>query len=128
MSTDRQDDKRLRGLRGATSVEANSAPAIIAATRTLLDAMIARNDVALDDIVSVIFTATGDLDAEFPAAAGRAMGIDNVPLMCAREIEVPGDVTRCIRVLMHVYSTRDYASLRHVYLGEARRLRTDLPD
>jgi chorismate mutase len=90
--------------------------------------MIARNEVDLDDIVSVIFTATADLDAEFPAAAGREIGIGNVPLMCAREIQVPGDVVRCVRVLMHLYSARDYASLRHVYLGEARQLRTDLPD
>ena len=128
MSTERQGDKRLRALRGATSIEANTGPAIVAGTEALLAEMISRNEVDLDDIVSVIFTATDDLDAEFPAAAGRAIGIGNVPLLCAREIQVPGDVARCVRVLMHLYSTRDYASLRHVYLGEARQLRTDLPD
>ena len=128
MSTGKQDDKRLRALRGATTIEANSGAAIVAGTRALLDEMIARNGVDIDDIVSVIFTATADLDAEFPAAAGRAIGIGHVPLLCAREIAVPGDVDRCIRVLMHLYSDRDYASLRHVYLGEARQLRTDLPE
>lgn len=128
MSTGRQDDKRLRAVRGATTVAANTGPAIVAATRELLETIIARNEVDLDDLVSVIFTSTADLDAEFPAAAGRAIGIGHIPLLCAREIAVPGDVPRCIRVLMHLYSTRDYASLRHVYLGEARQLRTDLPE
>jgi chorismate mutase len=128
MSTDVQGDKRLRALRGATTVETNSAPEIVEATRALLTAMVARNDVDLDDVVSVIFTATADLDAEFPAAAARALGIGHVPLLCAREIDVPGDVARCIRVLMHLYTTRDHAGLRHVYLGEARQLRTDLPE
>ncbi|MEA2452713.1 MAG: chorismate mutase [Actinomycetota bacterium] len=90
--------------------------------------MLARNDVAIDDLVSLIFTTTADLNAEFPAAAARGIGIAHVPLLCAQEIAVPGDVPRCIRVLMHLYSAHDYASLRHVYLGEARQLRTDLPE
>lgn len=128
MSTDRQDDKRLRALRGATTVGSDDADAIVAATKELLTAMLDRNDVAPDDLVSVIFTATADVTAEFPAAAARALGIAHVPLLCAQEIVVPGDVERCIRVLMHLYSDRDYASLRHVYLGEARQLRTDLPE
>jgi len=128
MSTDRQGDKRLRALRGATTVASDSAPAIVAATKDLLTAMLDRNAVAMDDLVSVIFTTTADLTAEFPAAAARALGIAHVPLLCAQEIAVPGDVERCIRVLMHLYSDRDYASLRHVYLGEARQLRTDLPE
>jgi chorismate mutase len=128
MSTDRQGDKLLRALRGATTVEANEAAAIIAGTSALLETMLDRNDVAIDDLVSVIFTTTPDLNAEFPAAAARALGIAHVPLLCAQEIEVPGDVARCIRVLMHLYTERGYASLRHVYLGEARQLRTDLPE
>ena len=128
MSTDRQDDKRLRALRGATTVESDDADAIVVATKELLTAMLERNDVAPDDLVSVIFTATADVTSEFPAAAARALGIAHVPLLCAQEIAVPGDVERCIRVLMHLYSDRDYASLRHVYLGEARQLRTDLPE
>jgi chorismate mutase len=90
--------------------------------------MLDRNGAEVDDLVSVIFTTTPDLDAEFPAAAARALGIAHVPLLCAQEIAVPDDIDRCVRVLMHLYSGRDYASLRHVYLGEAKQLRTDLPE
>lgn len=127
MSTSNQGDKSLRALRGATTVEANSPAAIVEGTAELLQAMLERNEVDPDDLVSLIFTTTPDLNAEFPAAAARQIGIAHVPLLCAQEIEVPGDVTRCIRVLVHLYTDRDYASLRHVYLGEAKRLRTDLP-
>lgn len=126
MSTDQHGDKRLRALRGATTVATDDGPAIVAGTKELLTAMLGRNDVAIDDLVSVIFTATADVTAEFPAAAARALGISHVPLLCAQEVAVPGDVERCIRVLMHLYTSRDYASLRHVYLGGARQLRTDL--
>ena len=128
MSTGQQGDKRLRALRGAITVDADEPAAIAAGTQELLTEMMARNDVGIDDLVSVIFTATADLSADFPAAAARALGIGHVPLLCAQEIAVPGDVERCIRVLMHLYSSRDYASLRHVYLGGARQLRTDLPE
>jgi chorismate mutase len=128
MSTSNQGDTRLRAVRGATTVEANTTDDIVAGTRALLEAMLARNEVRPDDVVSVIFTTTADLNAEFPAAAARALGLAHVPLLCAQEIAVPGDVSRCIRVLMHLYTDRDYASLRHVYLGEARQLRTDLPE
>ena len=124
---DKSTDKRVRALRGATTVASNDAAAIKAATAELLEAMIERNEVAHDDLISVVFTVTKDLDAEFPALVARGMGIPDVPLLCAQEIEVPGAVERCIRVLMHLYTERDYASLRHVYLGEARHLRTDLP-
>jgi chorismate mutase len=109
-------------------VSANEAVEIVAGTGELLREMLERNAVELDDLVSLIFTTTPDLNAEFPAAAARAIGIAHVPLLCAQEIEVPGDVARCIRVLVHLYTDRDYASLRHVYLGEARQLRTDLPE
>ena len=128
MATSSHGDRRVRALRGATTVAANEGPAIVTATATLLEEMLARNDVDLDDLISVIFTATNDLDAEFPAAAARGLGISHVPLLCAQEIAVPDDVPRCIRVLMHLYSERDYATLRHVYLGGARQLRTDLPE
>ena len=128
MSTDQHGDKRLRALRGATTVAADDGPSIVAGTKELLTAMLTRNDVAIDDLVSVIFTATADLSADFPAAAARALGIAHVPLLCAQEIAVPGDVERCIRVLMHLYTSRDYASLRHVYLGGARQHRTDVPE
>jgi chorismate mutase len=127
MSTSNQEAIRhLRALRGATTAASNDADAIVEATAELLAEMIARNGVANEDIVSVVFTATQDLNAEFPAAAARSLGISDVPLLCAAEIAVPGAVARCIRVLMHVYSARDHKSLRHVYLGEARGLRTDL--
>ena len=106
----------------------NDATSIVEGTGELLREMLERNAVELDDLVSLIFTTTPDLDAEFPAAAARAIGIAHVPLLCAQEIEVPGDVARCIWVLVHLYTERDYASLRHVYLGEARQLRTDLPE
>jgi chorismate mutase len=119
-------DERLRALRGATTAPANEAPAIVDATERLLAEMIGRNDVAHDDLVSMIFTTTSDLSAEFPAAAARRIGLSDVPLLCAREIDVPGSVPRCIRVLMHLYTTKSGASLRHVYLEGAEQLRTDL--
>lgn len=125
MSTDRQ---RVRALRGAITVAADEAGAIVGATTELLKEMLDRNDAVPDDLISVVFTATEDLTSEFPAAAARALGISGVPLLCAQEIPVPGAVPRCIRVLMHLYTERDYASLRHVYLRDARGLRTDLPE
>ena len=118
----------LRALRGATSVQANDAEQIEDATARLLAEMLERNGVEPGDLVSLIFTATPDLDAAFPAAAARRLGLGDIPLLCAQEIPVPGSLPRCVRVLMHLYSERDYASLRHVYLGEARRLREDLPE
>ena len=119
---------RLRALRGATTADANDPGAIIEATAELLREMIRRNDVDPDDVVSMIFTATPDLDAEFPATAARKIGISHVPLLCAREIDVPDAVGRCVRVLMHLHTDRDPAALKHVYLGDAKQLRTDLPE
>ena len=119
---------KLRALRGATTVPEDTPDAISAATGELLAAMMERNDVAVGDIVSLVFTATPDLASAFPAAAARSQGLEEVPLLCAQEIAVEGSLPRCIRVLMHLYSERDYASLRHVYLGAARRLREDLPE
>ena len=120
-------EMRLRALRGATTAVANERDAILSATRELLEALLERNSVDADQIVSIMFTSTQDLDAEFPAVAARSLGIADVALMCAAEIAVPGSLPRCIRVLMHLYSPLDYGSLRHVYLGEARELRSDLP-
>ena len=125
MSTDRQ---RVRALRGAITVDADEPQQIIAATVELLGEMLARNEASPDDLISVVFTSTPDLVGEFPAAAARTIGISHVPLLCAQEIPVPGGVPRCIRVLMHLYTERDYASLRHVYLRGARALRTDLSE
>jgi chorismate mutase len=119
---------RLRAVRGATTIEEDTAEDIVSATVQLLEEMLRRNAVAREDLVSIIFTATPDLRAEFPAVAARKLGISDVPLLCARELDVEGAIGRCVRVLMHVYTERDQESLRHVYLGEARRLRTDLPE
>jgi chorismate mutase len=116
---------RLFALRGATSVARNDSGEILAATEGLLTALLERNAVAPDDVVSCIFTCTDDLDAEFPAVAARAIGFGRVPLLCARELGVPGALPRVIRVLMHYYAP-DGHEARHVYLGEARALRLDL--
>jgi chorismate mutase len=117
---------RVRALRGATTAAANDAADVVEATSELLRELLGANDVAPGDLISIIFTATPDLDAEFPAAAARALGLGHVPLLCATEMGVPGAPARCIRVLVHLYTGRDYASLRHVYRGEAKGLRTDL--
>lgn len=117
--------ERLYALRGATSVEVNSAEAILAATEELMRALVARNELEIEQFVSCIFTATSDLNAEFPALAARRIGFDRVPLLCTREIEVPGAPERVIRVLAHYYAPAGHV-VHHVYLGEARSLRADL--
>jgi chorismate mutase len=117
--------ERLYALRGATSVEVNSAEAILAATEELRRTLVARNELEIEQFVSCIFTATSDLNAEFPALAARRIGFDRVPLLCTREIEVPGAPERVIRVLAHYYAPAGHV-VHHVYLGEARSLRADL--
>jgi len=116
---------RLFALRGASSVEANDADSILGATEALMRAIMERNQIGPDDVVSCIFTLTEDLDAEFPAVAARKLGFGRVPLLCAREIPVPGALASVIRVLIH-YHAGDGHEARHVYLGEARALRQDL--
>jgi chorismate mutase len=116
---------RLHALRGATTVDQNDADAIVGATEWLMREIMKRNDLSPDDVVSCIFTLTDDLDAEFPAVAARRVGFDRVPLLCAREIPVPGSLPRVIRVLIHLYAD-DEAQIQHVYLGDARSLRSDL--
>jgi chorismate mutase len=117
--------QRLFALRGANSVEHNEAPAILAATDELMRQLMERNALEADAMVSCIFTLTSDLDAEFPAVAARALGLDRVPLLCACEVPVPGAIPRIVRVLVHYYADAEHES-RHVYLGEARALRADL--
>ena len=119
---------RLVGLRGAVTCDADTTGEIEAKTQDLVREMLERNDVAHDDLVSIIFTATDDLTATFPATAARALGLGDVPLLCMRELGVTGAMPRCIRVLMHLYTDRPREKLRHVYLGEARTLRDDLPE
>lgn len=116
---------RLYALRGAITVERNDGEQILAATEELMRELMARNALAAADLVSCIFTLTEDLDAEFPALAARRMGLNAVPLMCAREVPVPGALPRVIRVLVHCYGNADHVA-RHVYLREARGLRADL--
>ena len=112
-----------RGIRGATTVKNNDREEILAATAELLQLLIEKNDLHPDNVASVIFTATDDLDAEFPAVAARSLGWEETALMCAREIPVPGSLKKCIRVLIHVNTTRSVAEMRHVYLREAVSLR-----
>lgn len=116
---------RLYALRGAISVERNDAREIHEATAELLREILQRNGLAAEDLVSCIFTATGDLNADFPAAAARAVGFEQVPLLCAREMAVPRSLPRVIRVLIH-YHAPDGHRARHVYLREAVALRDDL--
>jgi chorismate mutase len=116
---------RLFALRGANSATANEADAILAATDELMRELMARNELKPEAMVSCIFTLTDDLDAEFPAVAARRLGLHHVPLLCAREVPVPGSMPRVIRTLVHYYADEQHTP-RHVYLGEARALRADL--
>jgi chorismate mutase len=116
---------RLRALRGAITVDENDAEAIVVATEELVQEVMERNMLRPEDLVSCIFTATDDLDAEFPALAARRLGLDRVPLLCAREIGVPGALPRVIRLLVHCYAEPSEPA-RHVYLRDAVSLRRDL--
>jgi chorismate mutase len=116
---------RLFALRGATTVDRNEPDAILDATEELLREILRRNELHPEDCVSCIFTLTDDLDAEFPAVAARRIGFERVPLLCAREVPVPGSLPMVIRVLAHYHAAEGHRA-QHVYLGEARRLRADL--
>lgn len=124
-SEDQNDQTRLYALRGAITVERNDAQSILEATRELMGELMRRNDLVPEQMVSCIFSCTGDLDAEFPAVAARDLGLDQVPLLCAREIDVPGALGRVIRVLLHYYGNANHTA-QHVYLREAKTLRADL--
>jgi len=116
---------RLYALRGAITVDANERAQILEATEELMRELLERNTLAPADIVNCIFTMTDDLNAEFPAVAARGMGFDRVPLLCVREINVPGSMERVIRVLVQYHAPEGHEG-RHVYLREARALRADL--
>jgi chorismate mutase len=116
---------RLFALRGAISVTRNDAEDILQATSELMEAIMQRNSLTPQAVVSCIFTATNDLNAEFPAVAARALGFERVPLLCAQEIPVPRSMPRVIRVLIHYYAEDDHRPA-HVYLGDAGTLRADL--
>ena len=117
--------ERLYAVRGATTVPSNDVNAILDATEELLRELISRNGLEPDRMVSCVFTATADLNAEFPAVAARRLGLDSVPLLCTRELDVPGAMRSVIRVLMHYYAPEGH-SPAHTYIGEAQRLRADL--
>ncbi len=117
----------VRAIRGAIQVDADERAQVLDATTELLAAVLERNALSTEDLISVIFTATPDLRSEFPAYAARQMGITDVPLLCASEIAVPGAMPRVLRLLAHVETEASRHDLRHVYLRGAASLRTDLP-
>lgn len=114
-----------RGVRGATTVEENTAPAILEATREVLTALIAENGIEPEDVASVIFTTTPDLNAEYPAIAARALGWTDSALLCAHEMNVSHGLPMCIRILIHWNTTKTLQEIVHVYLREAKNLRPD---
>ncbi|HET7443781.1 MAG TPA: chorismate mutase [Solirubrobacterales bacterium] len=118
-------EQRLFAVRGAVQVAANEPDAILDATEELMRELIERNQLEPEAMVSCLFTTTNDLDAEFPAAAARRLGLTAVPLLCCREIPVPGSMPRVIRVMLHFYG-RVTLTPAHVYVGEAQKLRADL--
>jgi chorismate mutase len=116
----------VRAIRGATQLDADDRDHLLASVEELIRAMLEQNDLRHGDLVSMLFTATTDLHSEFPALAARQLGIGDVPLLCAQEIEVRGALPRVIRVMMHVESDRPHSEIRHVYLRGAAALRRDL--
>ncbi|MGI5131476.1 chorismate mutase [Pseudonocardia sp. CA-107938] len=117
----------IRAVRGAIQIDCDTRDEILSGAAELVTTVLERNGLAADDIVSILFTATPDLTAEFPAYAARLLGLTDVPLMCAAEIAVPGAMPRVLRLLAHVDTPRSRAEVRHVYLRGAAALRTDLP-
>ena len=118
----------VRGIRGAITVDSNTKDAIREATKRLLTVIIERNHIAFEDIASVFFTGTTDLDEEVPARAARNMGWTSVPMFCMQEMMVKDGLPLCIRVMIHVNTNKQQQEIQHVYLGEAARLRPDLAE
>jgi len=116
----------VRAIRGAITVENNNETDILTATRELLNSIIKENNISKDDVISIIFTATRDLDAVYPAVAARQIGFTDVALMCTNEMYVPGSLEKCIRVMMHVNSDKKNNELNHIYLKGAKILRPDI--
>lgn len=115
-------------VRGATTCEADSKEEITRATQELVAAIMDKNSISQKQIVSILFTATSDLVQEFPATAARGLGLDDVPLMCAQELNVVGSLPRCIRVMMHIVADKQKSDIHHIFLGNAQSLRKDLTD
>ncbi len=122
------DQVRVAAIRGATTLDEDSREQVIERTQELMRAMFERNGLVMDDLISLVFTATDDIHAAFPAEAARRAGITQVPLLCARELDIESGIELCIRVLAHVHTDRPRSELRHPYLHDARQLRTDLPE
>jgi len=118
----------IRALRGATTCDLDEPAHITERVVALLERVLERNEVDKDDVVSILFTATDDLHSMFPAAAARTMGLGDVPLICARELDIVGGTPRCVRVLLHLSTTKPRSALHHVYLEGAGSLRDDLPE
>jgi chorismate mutase len=123
-----QDGGRVRALRGATTLDVDERGHLLQRTQELIHELFRRNELTEDDLISIVFTATDDVHSAYPAEAAREAGITHVPLLCARELEIDGGIPRCVRLLVHAYTPRGVRELRHVYLHEARQLRTDLPE
>jgi chorismate mutase len=120
--------RAVRALRGATTVDVDTPEQVTERVTALLEEMFKRNGVDHDDLISILFTATDDITSIFPATAARTIGLGDVPLMCAREIPVPGSMPRCVRVMMHFETDKSRQELHHIYLEQARSLRDDLPE
>ncbi|PRY17804.1 chorismate mutase [Kineococcus rhizosphaerae] len=116
----------VRAVRGAVQVDVDEREEVLSRTRDLVSEVIRANDLSLDDFISVIFTSTADLTSEFPAVAARELGMGDVPLMCARELEIDGSMPRVIRLMAHVETTRARSDVKHVYLNGAQALRRDI--
>lgn len=117
----------VRAVRGATQLDVDERNHLLDRVAELVREVLMRNHLSTDDLISVVFTATADVRSEFPAYAARAIGITDVPLLCAQELEVPGAMPRVVRLLAHVETAEPRSEIRHVYLHGARELRTDLP-
>ena len=117
----------VRALRGATTVEVDDKDHLFERVIALLEALFERNGIHHDDLISVLFTATDDIHSAFPALAARKFGLGDVPLMCARELDIDGGTPRCVRVMIHLSTDKARDELHHVYLEGARGLRDDLP-
>lgn len=117
--------KMVRGLRGAITVAENTRAEILKATAELLERLIAQNQISIPEIASILFSTTADLNAEFPAAAARELGLEDTPLLCMTEIPVPGSLPLCIRILVHVNTEKSQKEMKPVYLKDAIKLRPD---
>ncbi len=118
----------VRGLRGATTVDQDTVSEVTVKTKELVSRMLEVNEIGKEQLISIIFTATNDIHCMFPAAAARELGLGDVPLMCARELDIVGATTLCLRVLMHLETSKGRGELHHVYLHGAKGLRDDLPE